>query len=82
VPAGGWFLWLRLPDGVSATDLLARAEARSVSFLTGSRFYVPAGSGRSTAGDDHVRLSFSMYEPATLAAGAHRLGQAFAATCV
>jgi 2-aminoadipate transaminase len=75
VPNGGWFLWLRLPSGVSATDLLAKAEARSVSFLTGSRFYVPPVSG-----GDHIRLSFSMYEPDLLAEAARRLGQALAAT--
>jgi 2-aminoadipate transaminase len=70
VPNGGWFVWLRLPPGISATDLLAKAEARSVSFLTGSRFY--AGS----ADDRHIRLSFSMYEPDLLAEAAHRLGRA------
>jgi 2-aminoadipate transaminase len=73
VPGGGWFIWLRLPDGLSATDLLPNAEAHGVSFLTGSRFYA------HPAGDDHIRLSFSMYEPDTLAEGARRLGQALAA---
>jgi len=74
VPGGGWFIWLRLPPGMSAADLLTTAEAHGMSFLTGGRFY--AGPG----GEDHVRLSYSMYEPDLLAEGARRLGQAFAAT--
>jgi 2-aminoadipate transaminase len=70
-PRGGWFLWLRLPAGMSATGLLAAAEAHAVSFLPGNRFYA------QSAGDDHVRLSFSMLEPAVLAEAARRLGRAF-----
>jgi 2-aminoadipate transaminase len=62
----------RLPDGVTATESLARAEQHSVSFLPGDRCYV------YPAGDDHIRLSFSMYEPDTLAEAARRLSQAFA----
>jgi 2-aminoadipate transaminase len=68
-PHGGWFVWLRLPAGMSATALLPAAEAHGVSFVPGTRFY--AGPG----GDDRIRLSFSMYEPETLvqAAGCLRL---------
>jgi 2-aminoadipate transaminase len=71
-PRGGWFLWLRLPDGMSATRLLATAEDHGVSFLPGGRFHT------GTSGDDRMRLSFSMLEPAVLAEAARRLGQAFA----
>lgn len=69
-PSGGWFLWLRLPAGVAATELLARAERHGVSFLPGHLFYA------GPAADDHARLSFSMYEPAQLAQAARRLGAA------
>jgi DNA-binding transcriptional MocR family regulator len=65
-PAGGWFIWLRLPDGVSARRLLPIAEAHGVSFLDGGRFFL---DGR---GDDHVRLSFSMLNPADLVEAAKR----------
>jgi len=70
-PRGGWFVWLRLPGGTSATGLLAAAEAHGMSFLPGGRFYA------QEAGDDHLRLSFSATEPAGLAEAARRLGQAF-----
>lgn len=70
VPDGGWFLWLRLPDGLTATALLAEAAGHSVSFLPGHRCHMRAPA------DDHVRLSFSMFEPAMLTEAARRLGRA------
>lgn len=66
-PDGGFFLWVTLPQGLTAADLLPLAEANGVSFFGGTRF--------SLRGDDQgLRLGFSMYEPAELAAGAERLG--------
>jgi DNA-binding transcriptional MocR family regulator len=70
-PRGGWFLWLRAPG--SATELLAAARARGVSFVPGPAFH----AGRA-GGADRLRLSFSMYDPGVLAEGARRLGQALA----
>lgn len=71
-PRGGWFLWLRLPDGVHAADLLTSAMNHSVAFLPGSRFYT------RPVMDDHIRLSFSMFEPTVLAEAARRVGLALA----
>jgi len=68
----GWFLWLRLPGSLTATELLESAEHHGVSFLLGHRCFI------GPAADDHVRLSFSMYEPDLLADAAHRLALAFA----
>jgi DNA-binding transcriptional MocR family regulator len=69
-PAGGWFVWLRLPPGVSARRLLPIAESQGVSFLDGGRFFL---DGR---GDDQVRLAFSMLGPADLTEAARRFGAA------
>lgn len=69
-PAGGWFLWLRLPDGMSGAGLLPVAERLGVSFVEGSRFTV---DGRA---DDHIRLSFSMLAPRDLVEAASRLRRA------
>jgi 2-aminoadipate transaminase len=38
-PAGGMFLWLRLPTGVSAAQLLPHALEQGVAFVPGSAFY-------------------------------------------
>ena len=72
-PAGGWFLWLRLPPGAGATRLLPEAERRGTSFVPGPLFYAD-GIG----GDDRIRLSFSHLPPADLTAAADRLGAALA----
>ena len=52
-PAGGYFLWLDLPEGVTATELLVRAEAAGVTFVKGSDFFADAG------GEGSARLAFS-----------------------
>ncbi len=73
-PAGGWFLWLRLPDGMSGAARLPTAERLGVSYVEGSRFTVDGGA------DDHIRLSFSMLAPADLVEAARRLSAALFAT--
>jgi 2-aminoadipate transaminase len=68
VPAGGYFVWLRLPEGVDSAALLPRAEAAGVSYLPGVRFHL---DGRVT---DALRLSFSLYGETELTEAARRLG--------
>jgi len=72
-PAGGFFVWLRLP-GVSARRLLPTAEAMGVSFVPGHRFFCD-GQG----GEDAIRLAFTLYPPAQLAEAMQRLAQAIQA---
>ena len=70
-PAGGFFLWVTLPDGLTASALLPVAERHRVGFAPGSRFCVD--------GDDRsLRLAFSMYDETSLAEGGRRLGAAVA----
>jgi DNA-binding transcriptional MocR family regulator len=71
VPAGGYFLWVTLPPGLTASSLLPVAERHRVAFAPGRRFCVD--------GDDRsMRLAFSLYDEAALAEGARRLGAAVA----
>jgi len=51
-PAGGMFLWARLPQGMNAVDLLPHAVDKGVAFVPGAPFY--AGNGDARA----MRLSF------------------------
>ena len=51
-PAGGMFLWARLPRGMSAVQLLPHAVAQGVAFVPGEPFYAGAGDPRT------LRLSF------------------------
>jgi DNA-binding transcriptional MocR family regulator len=70
-PAGGYFIWVTLPEGIDTRELLPRAEAAGVSFLPGARFYLE--EGRAT---NALRLAFSLYPPEELAEAARRLGAA------
>lgn len=51
-PAGGMFLWARLPNGMSAVDLLPYAVEQGVAFVPGAPFYADHGDART------LRLSF------------------------
>ncbi len=72
LPAGGFFIWLCLPDGLRASELLPVAEANGVSFAPGIRF-------RADGDDSGMRLSFSLLDEASLREGARRLGATIAA---
>ena len=65
-PAGGMFLWLRLPEGLDAVALLPEAVERGVAFVPGTPFYAGAGDPRT------LRLSF-------VTASAEEIGTAIAA---
>ena len=67
-PEGGYFLWLELPDAVSAGELLSRAETEGVTFVKGSDFFPAGAGGRSSA-----RLAYSFVSPADIGAGVARL---------
>ena len=67
-PQGGYFLWLDLPAGVRADDLLVRAAERGVTFVRGADFY-PDGRGEESA-----RLAFSFPSVEEIHEGITRLG--------
>jgi 2-aminoadipate transaminase len=73
-PGGGWFLWPRLADGLTASALLPAAEDAGTVFVPGTAFQAGA------PGDDHLRLSFSHLPPPSLVEAAHRLAGALAVT--
>lgn len=73
-PAGGYFVWLRLPNSIDAKILLPRAEAMGVSFVPGAHFYLTDG------GHNALRLAFCLYAPDELTEGVRRLGAAIKAT--
>jgi len=53
VPDGGLFLWLALPDGKDARELLARALKQKVAFVPGGSFYP------DNAKNNEMRVNFS-----------------------
>jgi DNA-binding transcriptional MocR family regulator len=73
-PEGGYFLWVDLPDGADAADLLRHSTDAGVTFVKGADFF-PNGGGESA-----VRLAFSYETPERIAEGIALLGDLLAAT--
>ncbi|MBS3998448.1 MAG: PLP-dependent aminotransferase family protein [Hydrogenophaga sp.] len=69
-PDGGMFLWVRLPQGMSAIELLPRAVEHGVAFVPGSAFYADHADART------LRLSFVTANVAQIGAGVALLAQA------
>ncbi|WP_399682222.1 PLP-dependent aminotransferase family protein [Xenophilus sp.] len=70
VPAGGMFLWLRLPEGIDTGALLARAVERHVAFVPGAPFYAGEPDVRT------LRLSFVTATPEQIATAVAALAEA------
>jgi 2-aminoadipate transaminase len=67
-PRGGLFLWVTLPPGLDASELLTEALEAKVAFVPGAAFF-PEGGGANT-----LRLNFSYCAPARIDEGMRRLG--------
>jgi 2-aminoadipate transaminase len=67
-PEGGMFLWVILPEGIDAQELLPKAVERQVAFVPGRPFH-PDGSGKNT-----MRMNFSNASKEMIQEGVARLG--------
>lgn len=70
-PEGGYFVWVELPSGITADELLPVAASCGMAFLPGHRFFL---DGRAAPGA--LRLAFSMHPPETLEEATAHLGAA------
>jgi 2-aminoadipate transaminase len=69
-PDGGMFLWLRLPEGMSAIELLPKAVDKGVAFVPGAAFYADHADPRT------LRLSFVTATEEQIRTGVAALAQA------
>ena len=69
-PEGGLFLWMTLPEGLNAADLLKAALEEDVAFVVGTAFHCDGG-GKST-----LRLNFSYPSSEQLKTGVQRIARA------
>lgn len=67
VPDGGFYTWVRLPDGLDAKEMLPRAVTARVAYVPGTAFYYDG------QGADHMRLSFCYPTPERIREGVRRL---------
>lgn len=51
-PRGGFYIWIKLPDGLDATDILKTAIAKGVVFVSGKTF------DPHSIANNHIRLSY------------------------
>ncbi|MDM7916411.1 MAG: PLP-dependent aminotransferase family protein [Candidatus Eisenbacteria bacterium] len=70
-PAGGLFLWAKVPEKIDTKDLLVQAVEKKVAFVPGMAFY-PGESG----GHNAMRLNFSNATVEQIREGIRRLGEA------
>ena len=69
-PAGGMFVWVRLPAGLSAIELLPKAVDKGVAFVPGAAFYAEGADPRT------MRLSFVTASVEQIRIGIAALGEA------
>nr|WP_315595236.1 PLP-dependent aminotransferase family protein [uncultured Cupriavidus sp.] len=68
-PEGGMFIWVEMPQGIDAMELLQEAVARDVAFVPGSPFYARSPKANT------LRLAFVTVPPEQIEVGIARLGQ-------
>jgi 2-aminoadipate transaminase len=69
-PAGGFFCWVTLPEGVSADELFSEAAAEGIAYVKGSDCVLEGG-------ERTLRLAYSGVSPEEIAEGMERLGAVF-----
>ncbi|XP_052129848.1 2-aminoadipate transaminase [Frankliniella occidentalis] len=80
-PAGGYFVWLRLPPGLDAEAVQRHArDTRRVSAFPGALFSPASASSAHgpAAGSSHLRLAIAFHDEQRLAAAARDLCSAIA----
>ena len=69
IPNGGFFLWMRLPDGVDPVKVAKEAGDRGVAYVGGPAFFAD-GSGR-----EYIRLAWSMLSEPDLVTAGHLVAE-------
>ncbi len=67
VPAGGFYSWVTLPEGLDATAMLPRAISELVAYVPGTGFF------DNGDGAQNLRLSYCYPEPERIREGVRRL---------
>jgi DNA-binding transcriptional MocR family regulator len=70
-PHGGFYVWLTLPEGIDAAQMLPLAISERVAYVPGSAFY--AGTALPAEARRSARLSYCYPEPDRIREGVRRL---------
>lgn len=66
-PEGGFYVWLRLPEGLDSREMMPRAVTSLVAYVPGTAFFA---DGQGTT---HLRLSYCYPTPSRIVEGVQRL---------
>jgi 2-aminoadipate transaminase len=66
-PAGGFYVWLRMPEGIDAKAMLPRAISARVAYVPGTGFYADGSGGQ------FARLCYAFPPPDRIREGIRRL---------
>ncbi len=75
-PAGGFFVWITLPQGLKSEDVKKAAKNKKIYFLAGDPFFTEKPNAQ------HLRLSFSYVPPDKIREGIHKLGDILISLCL
>lgn len=67
-PHGGMFLWVTLPEGVSAMELFPKALEQKIAYVPGDPFFIDVKDSNT------MRLNFTGSDCETIEKGIHILG--------
>lgn len=68
-PRGGMFLWVTLPESVSAMSMFSKALEKKVAFVPGDPFYIGVENANT------MRLNYTNADSETIEVGIRRLGE-------
>lgn len=71
-PQGGMFLWVTLPEGITAMELFPMALEKKVAFVPGDPFYIDVNNAGT------MRLNYTNADCETIEEGIRRLGELLA----
>lgn len=74
IPEGGYYLWLKFPDGVDTDELAGRAYDAGVSPIAGSVFFAREDVGHPK---NYLRLAYSRATPEEIDKGVKLLAAAY-----
>ena len=69
VPDGGFYVWVKMPEGIDSRAMLPRAVTERVAYVPGTAFFYDG------QGVDHLRLSYCYPTPERIREGVRRLAK-------
>ncbi|QXE21045.1 PLP-dependent aminotransferase family protein [Clostridium sp. 001] len=73
LPKGGYYIWCKLPENISQTQLLLKCSKKGVSYAPGNVFYPEGSDGKS-----YMRLNYTFENAKNISIGLNKLMKSIA----